>query len=74
MNDRWLAALKLIGVGWFISACVLLGVLGGLWLDGKMNTEPLWLIIGLLTGLAAAFYGVYRMLPRIINGGNKRNG
>jgi len=67
VNDRWLAALKLIGVGWFISACILLGILGGRWLDGKMGTQPLWLIIGLLAGIFTAFYGVYRMLPGITN-------
>ena len=74
MNDRWLAALRLIGVGWFVVICILLGVLGGHWLDEKTGLSPLWLLIGLFTGIFAAFYGVYRMLPRIINRRNKGNG
>ncbi len=71
--NRWLAALKLVGVGWYISACILLGVLAGRWLDDKLNSEPLWLIIGLLLGVIVAFYGVYRMLPGATNRRNKGN-
>ena len=74
MNDRWLAALKLIGVGWFICACILLGALGGHWLDEKTGLTPLWLMIGLFAGIFIAYYGVYRMLPGITNGRNKGNG
>ena len=32
------------------------------WLDGKFNTGPLWLIIGLILGIAVAVLGVYNML------------
>lgn len=71
--NRWLAALRLIGVGWFISISILLGVLAGHWLDGKFNTGPLLLVVGLLSGIGAAFYGVYRMLPRITDNRDKGN-
>jgi ATP synthase protein I len=59
---RWEAALRFIGVGWFIGVSILLGVLGGLWLDKKFGTGPILVIVGLFLGLAVAFYGVYRML------------
>lgn len=59
---RWEAALRFIGVGWFIGISILLGVLGGLWLDGKFGTKPILVIVGLILGLVVAFYGVYRML------------
>lgn len=55
-------ALRFIGVGWFIGISILLGVLGGLWLDDKFGTEPILVIVGLILGLVVAFYGVYRML------------
>jgi len=71
VKDRRLAAFKLIGIGWFVSACV---VLGGRWFDGKMDSGPLWLIIGLLTGIFIAFYGVYRMLPEVTYRQNKGSG
>jgi F0F1-type ATP synthase assembly protein I len=59
---RWEVALRFIGVGWFIAISILLGVWGGLWLDGKLGTSPIMVIVGLILGLVVAFYGVYRML------------
>lgn len=64
---RWRAALRLVGVGWYIGLCVFLGVWGGLWLDKLLNTKPFFVIVGLVIGLALAVYGVYRMLLPIIN-------
>ena len=63
---RWVAALRLAGVGWYIGISIVLGVLAGLWLDNKFNTKPLLVIVGLILGVIVAFYGVYRMvLPNI---------
>ena len=59
---RWEAALRFIGVGWFIGISILLGVGGGFWLDKKFGTGPILVIVGLILGLVVAFYGVYRML------------
>jgi F0F1-type ATP synthase assembly protein I len=72
---RWVAALRLVGVGFFIGGFILLGVFAGRWLDTKLNTEPLWMIVGLFLGLIIAFYGVYRMLlPFMSNKQDKENG
>ena len=60
--SRWVAALRLIGVGFFIGGSILLGVVAGRWLDSKLNTEPIFVIVGLVLGIAIAFYGVYQML------------
>jgi len=71
---RWEAALRFIGVGWFIGISILLGVLGGLWLDSKFGTKPILVIVGLILGLVVAFYGVYRMLlPLMRNKRDKEN-
>ncbi|MFC1865206.1 AtpZ/AtpI family protein [Chloroflexota bacterium] len=71
---RWQAAFNIIGVGWFIGLSIILGVLGGLWLDNKLDTQPLFILIGLLFGLIVAVYGVYRMLlPLLKNRGNKED-
>ena len=59
---RWQAALNVIGVGWFVGLSILLGVLGGLWLDSKLNTQPIFVLAGLFLGFVIAAYGVYRML------------
>jgi ATP synthase protein I len=71
---RWRAALRLIGMGWYIGLCIFLGVWGGLWLDTKLNTKPVLVIAGLIIGVVVAFYGVYQMLlPLIRNKQNKEN-
>ena len=70
---RWRAAMRLVGVGWYIGLCIALGLLAGHWLDNKLNTNLLWLA-GLILGIAVAFYGVYRMLlPSIGNRRDKEN-
>jgi len=65
--SRWETALRLTGVGFYIGACIVLGTLAGLWLDGKLGTRPLFLIGGLLLGVVVAFYGLYRMLKPLMN-------
>ena len=64
---RWQAALNIIGIGWFIGLSILLGVLGGLWLDSKLNTQPAFVLVGLFLGLIVAGFGVYRMLLPLIS-------
>ena len=73
--SRWVAALRLIGVGFFIGGSIVLGVFAGRWLDSRLNTEPILVIVGLILGIAIAFYGVYQMLlPLIGNKQDKENG
>lgn len=69
--SRWVAAMRLVGVGFFIGGSIVLGVVGGLWLDSKLNSEPIWVIVGLILGIVVALYGVYNMLLPLI--GSKRN-
>ena len=69
---RWEAAVRLIGVGWYVGGCIVLGVIGGLWLDNKFNTSPILVMVGLILGGIIAFYGMYRMiLPNINKKQNK---
>lgn len=65
--NRWVVALRLTGVGFYIAGSILLGLLGGLWLDSRLNTKPILVIVGLLLGLVVAFWGVYRMLIPLIS-------
>ena len=54
--------LRLIGFGWFFAACVVLGLLAGLGLDRWVNSSPAFTIVGMFLGLAAGFYGMFKML------------
>lgn len=41
---------------------ILIGIFSGRWLDGQFETKPLFLIVGLLAGLAGGVYGLVRLL------------
>ena len=69
--SRWVAALRLTGVGFFIGGSIVLGVVAGRWLDNRLDTSPVLVLVGLLLGIVVAFYGVYRMLLPLI--GSKRD-
>ena len=68
-----MAALRVLGVGFFVGGSIVLGVLFGIWLDTKFNTHLLW-IAGLILGIVVASWGVYQMLlPLMSNKRNKEN-
>ena len=73
---RWETAFRLVGLGWYVGVCIFLGVAGGIWLDKKLNTKPVLVIIGLLLVIIVAFYGVYKMIPPNLNdkNGDEDNG
>ncbi len=71
---RWQAALRLVGVGWYVGLSILGGVLAGLWLDSKFGTKPLFVILGLVLGIIVAFYGVYRMFLFFIRSKQNKEG
>ena len=52
-------------MGWYVGICIVLGVVGGLWLDSKLGLHLFWLV-GLILGLVTAVYGVFRMLLPLI--------
>jgi F0F1-type ATP synthase assembly protein I len=44
------------------AVALVLFALGGDWLDDRLGTAPLFLLLGVFGGGAAAFYGMYRKL------------
>lgn len=56
------AAGKYAGLGIQFAAAILLFLYGGQWLDRKLGTEPVFLLLGVFTGASAAFYSMYRSL------------
>ena len=65
--SRWAAALRLTGVGFFVGTCIIMGVIGGLWLDNKLNTAPVFILVGLVLGVVVAAFGVYQMLLPLLH-------
>jgi len=60
------AAMSLIGIGWYFAICIVGGIVGGLLLDGWLDTKPLFSLIGLALGLTVAFYGGFKAMMRVM--------
>ena len=68
-------ALRLIGLGWYVAFCIVIGVVGGVFIDQRLDTKLLFTLMGLAFGTTAAFYGLIKMIqplikPDSINGNN----
>jgi ATP synthase protein I len=60
---RMLATASSIGMSLVVA--IFLGLFGGMWLDKRLDTRPLFLIIGLLLGITAGFRNVIVISQRI---------
>ena len=61
------AALRLVGLGWYVSICIVAGILGGRFLDEKVfHTSFLFTLLGLGVGLGLAFWGLYKILATVL--------
>jgi F0F1-type ATP synthase assembly protein I len=58
--QMWAAAGQNTGYGLSWALSTLLFLLGGWWLDGKIGTTPLFMILGAFVGAGAGFYSLYR--------------
>jgi len=46
-------------LGVTMAVSIFFGYFGGTWLDTRLGTEPVFLIVGLLAGVAVAFKGLF---------------
>ena len=51
---------RLSTIGIEIALSIVFGILGGRWLDGKLNTAPFLTVLGMALGVAAGFRSLYR--------------
>ena len=67
MNARRLGTvLRLLGIGWYVALCIGGGAFGGLWLDRRLDLNPILTLLGLGVGIAFAVVGMYRMLLAVL--------
>lgn len=50
-----------LGLGTALATLVLAGLGGGYWLDGRLGTRPVFLLLGGVLGVGAAMYHFIRM-------------
>jgi len=58
-------AFRLVGIGFYLVVSILLPLSLGIWIDGKLNSEPFFTILMLIFGLVFGFVGVYRQLKEV---------
>lgn len=56
------AAGRYAGLGLQFAISIVLFLYVGLWVDRRLGTEPLFLMLGVFTGAGASFYAIYRSL------------
>lgn len=62
---RWGLLSQAMQLSWTLLFSLLLPLLGGIWLDRRLDTSPLFVLIGALLGILAATVGVARMVIRM---------
>lgn len=73
-KNPWVETLKFLGIGWYIAISIVLGVVAGLFLDRWLGSSPWFTVGGLLFGIAAAIWGVYRIVAPLLKNKNGRRG
>ncbi|WP_318506817.1 AtpZ/AtpI family protein [Bacillus sp. T3] len=70
-NRRPFQAMALMsGILSSLVGSILVGIFSGRALDKWVGTEPLFLIIGLMLGLAAGIYAMLRLINQFFSGDN----
>lgn len=74
MLTRFPPAVKLLGIGWYFAVSIVGGTVGGLLLDGWLDTRPLFTLLGLFAGLTLAFLGGLTFLMQVMKDNNTGKG
>ncbi|HDL18885.1 MAG TPA: AtpZ/AtpI family protein [Bacteroidetes bacterium] len=65
-KKKWQQSIRQIGpyfdLGLRLTVAMVFGLFGGLWLDRKIHTIPLFLIIGIFAGALSGFWSIYKTI------------
>ncbi|HET7501190.1 MAG TPA: AtpZ/AtpI family protein [Kofleriaceae bacterium] len=73
-SRRAYEGLSASSVGLELGLSVVVGVLFGMWLDGKLGTQPWLMLVFLILGLVAGFRNVLRAVDRADRAEKARHG
>ena len=59
-------ATAFLGMGVSVAGCVAVGVFLGIWVDSLVHSSPVFLVVGLVLGLAAAVATVVSQVRRFL--------
>ena len=71
-NDGYGAGYALLTVALTFALTVILGLLAGRWLDGKLRTAPLCTVGGLLAGIGLGGFWAYQKVKQESGGGRRQ--
>jgi len=69
----WGKLFRLMGIGWYIGLSILLPLLGGRWIDRRLDIPFFFTFLGMGLGLLIAFIGVYYFLQPAMKREGKEN-
>jgi F0F1-type ATP synthase assembly protein I len=69
----WVLGLRVTGLGWYVAACIVLGVVAGLGLDKLVGSAPLFTLLGTVLGSILAFWGLYKLVQPMLYGSRQRS-
>ncbi|NLY39081.1 MAG: AtpZ/AtpI family protein [Firmicutes bacterium] len=65
-KQRWVRSIQYYNLafsfGLTMIAAILLGLYGGWWLDRRLETFPLFMLLGIFLGIGIGFYSLWREL------------
>jgi F0F1-type ATP synthase assembly protein I len=61
---KWGALSEALQLSWVLLFSLLIPLFAGIWLDKRLDTTPLFILIGMVLGILAATVGVARMVIR----------
>ena len=62
---NWVRVVQFLILGWYVGFCIVGGIAVGVILDAEMGTGPVLTIVGLISGILLAFFGLYRMVKSV---------
>ncbi len=63
MKD-WTLLAQALQMGWVVVISLLIPLFAGIWLDKRLGTTPLFILLGMVVGILAATIGVVRVALR----------
>lgn len=61
-NEGLAQGQKYLALGLKFAGGIVIFILGGLWLDRRLGTTPLFILVGMLVGGGLSFLSIYRQL------------
>lgn len=64
---KWPYFAEFLQLGWVVAFSLLIPLGIGLWLDKRLGTTPLFIIVGMVVGILAATVGTVRIAFRMMD-------